>query len=94
MSVVTGEQIRAARALLRWEQKRLAETSGLSLETVKRLEGIVGPVSANTGTVAKLQAALEAAGVAFIPEGAYQGEGGPGVRLRSTPAAEGDKLVG
>ena len=78
MAGITGEQIRAARALLRWEQRRLAESSSLSLETVKRLEGIVGPVSANTGTVTKLQTALESAGVIFIAE---NGEG-PGVRLR------------
>ena len=83
MAVLTGEQIRAARALIRWEQKRLAEASKVSLETVKRLEGIEGPVSANAATVDKLQRALESAGVVFVePNGL-----GPGVRLRERGAA-------
>ncbi len=75
--MLTAEQIRAARALLRWEQRRLAEAAGVSLETIKRLEGLTGPVSANTTTVSAIQAALEKAGVEIIPENG----GGPGVRL-------------
>jgi predicted transcriptional regulator len=76
--IPTGEQLRAARALLRMEQRGLAEASGVSLETIKRLEGIKGPISANAATVEKITKALEAAGVLFIPE---NGEGA-GVRLR------------
>lgn len=83
--IPTGEQLRAARALLRMEQRGLAEASGVSLETVKRLEGIKGPVSANAATVDKLTRALGAAGVVFIPE---NGEGA-GVRLRKVAADEG-----
>lgn len=81
MAVLTGSQIRAARALLRWEQKRLADDARVSLETVKRLEGMQGPVSAMAGTVDAVRAAFEAAGVQFIgPDEASPG-GGPGVRL-------------
>jgi hypothetical protein len=76
--MLTGEQIRAARALLRMEQGTLAEASGLSLPTIKRLEGQVGAISANTSTEAALRAAFTKAGVVFIDE---NGEG-PGVRLR------------
>ena len=38
MTVVTSEVIRAARALLRWDQRNLAEASSISLPTIKRLE--------------------------------------------------------
>jgi transcriptional regulator with XRE-family HTH domain len=76
--MLTGEQIRAARALTRMEQSQLASASGVSLPTIKRLEKMAGPISANTGTEAALRQALGAAGVIFIDE---NGEG-PGVRLR------------
>ena len=81
---LTGEQLRAARALLRWEQKQLAEASGVSLETIKRLEKMAGPIGGLARTSDAIQAALEAAGVAFISAGAYQGEGGPGVRFKES----------
>jgi len=64
------------------EQRGLADASGVSLETIKRLEGIKGPISANAATVEKITKALETAGVLFIPE---NGEG-PGVRLRKERA--------
>lgn len=76
--MLTSEQLRAARMLLRWEQKDLAETSKVSLPTIKRLETRPGPIQANESTLAALQRALEAAGVIFISE---NGEG-PGVRLK------------
>jgi hypothetical protein len=78
---ITSELIRAARALLRWEQRHLAEASSVSLPTVKRLESKPGSLSAHTSTVSALVRALEAAGVEFI-----NGER-PGVRLSSTAAA-------
>lgn len=74
--MLTGEQIRAARALLRWDQKQLAAAAGISVPTVKRLERIVGRVSAYSGTVEAIEQALEAAGIDII-----DGDG-PGVRLR------------
>jgi len=71
------EQLRAARGLLGWSQSELAERAGLSLPTVKRLEGGFGPRVSNEAR-AKLQKALETAGVQFIDENG----GGPGVRLK------------
>jgi transcriptional regulator with XRE-family HTH domain len=62
---LTGEQIRAARALARIEQTRLAQLSGLSLETIKRLERIRGPVDANARTLRAIQDAFETIGVQF-----------------------------
>lgn len=62
---LTGEQIRAARALSRTEQTELARLSGLSLETIKRLERIRGPVDANARTLRAIQDAFETIGVQF-----------------------------
>jgi transcriptional regulator with XRE-family HTH domain len=76
--VLNSELVRAARALLRWEQRDLAVASSVSLPTVKRLESKPGVMSAHMSTVAALRTALEAAGVEFIEENG----GGPGVRLR------------
>lgn len=78
-SPLSSELVRAARALLRWEQKELAEASGVSLPTVKRLEASPGPLSAHGPTVAALQRAFEAAGLEFIPENG----GGAGIRFRN-----------
>ena len=74
--MLTSEQIRAARAMLRIEQRELADKSGLSLETVKRIERTPGPISAYTSTVDKLRRALESAGIEFS-----DGDQ-PGVRLK------------
>ena len=40
---ISVEQLRAARGLLGWSQSDLAARAGLSLPTVKRLEGGFGP---------------------------------------------------
>jgi transcriptional regulator with XRE-family HTH domain len=81
--MLTSEQIRGARAMLRIEQRDLAEQSGVSLETIKRIERIPGAVSAYASTVDAIRRALEAAGVEFIPENG----GGPGARLRKAGPA-------
>ncbi|QDY69814.1 helix-turn-helix domain-containing protein [Qingshengfaniella alkalisoli] len=75
---VSVEQVKAARALLRWSQKDLAERSGVSLPTVKRLEAGTGPIGGRDDTEAALRGALEAAGATFIPENG----GGAGARLK------------
>jgi len=77
--LLRSELIRAARALVRWEQRDLASASSVSLPTIKRLESRPGVMAAHLSTVAALKKALEAAGVEFIDENG----GGPGVRLRS-----------
>ena len=76
--MVTSDQIRAARALVRWSAKDLAERSGVSLNTVQRMEAADGIPGGLTKTLAAIRAALESAGVIFI---ASNGDG-PGVRLR------------
>jgi len=80
--------MRAARALLGVDQRRLAELSGLSVPTIQRMETSAGTVRGNVDSLAKVVAAIEAAGVELIGEGApSQGEG-RGVRLRA-PAGRG-----
>jgi predicted transcriptional regulator len=75
--MITSEQVRAARALLRIEQKDLAEASKVSLPSIKRLESQPGPLAAQARTIEAVRAALEGAGVIFIAENG----GGSGVRL-------------
>lgn len=74
---MTGNQLRAARSLIGWSQAQVAQATGLSVPTIKRAEG-QGAVAASDQAIAAIRAALEAAGVEFLP-----GNGaGPGVRLR------------
>jgi transcriptional regulator with XRE-family HTH domain len=84
--MITAAQLRAARALLGMDQRRLAETSGLSLPTIQRMEASDGQVRGNVDSLVKLIEALERAGIELIGEGATSSGGGRGVRLR-TPAA-------
>jgi NAD(P)H-dependent FMN reductase len=78
---LTAEQIRAARALLDWSQPKLVEASKLSLPTIRRMEGPLGPGRSTPANVAAVRNALEAAGVIFLAAGEVKA-GGPGVRLR------------
>ncbi len=80
---MTSEQVRAARALLRWEQKDLAEASGVSKPTIGRLEMKPGPLDAYESTKAALRSAFESAGVEFIDRGEALAAGGEGVRLKA-----------
>jgi transcriptional regulator with XRE-family HTH domain len=77
----TPEQLRAARGLLNWSRTDLARAAGVSAETVNRAEGLRKD-QASADALAKVRAALEAAGVIFVDE---NGEG-PGVRLRKGKA--------
>jgi predicted transcriptional regulator len=74
--MITSEQVRAARALLRWEQKDLAKASKVSLPSIKRLEGIQGPLAAQERTIDAIIAAFWKANVEFT-----NGDE-PGVKLR------------
>jgi len=76
--VVTTRQVKAARALLAWSQADLAQHSGVSEPTVARLESLDGDLGGREHTAEKIRAAIEAAGVEFIPENG----GGAGVRLK------------
>jgi predicted transcriptional regulator len=83
--MITAAQIRAARALLGMDQRRLAEAAGLSLPTIQRMEGSAGQVRGNVESLVKVVEALERAGIELIGEGASSKSGGRGVRLRTPP---------
>ena len=61
-----------------WSQDDLAEKSGVSTPTIKRLEAADGDLGGRAETGAALISALEKAGVEFIAENG----GGAGVRLK------------
>ena len=82
--MLTAAQMKAARALVGMEQKALAEASGVSLPT-QRMEASNGTVRGVIESLTRVIAALEAAGVEFIYEGATSSGGGRGVRLRRRP---------
>ncbi len=81
---VLVRQIKAARALLAWSQTDLAECSGVSEATIKRLEASRRESGGRADTWGKMVSALESAGIEFIPENG----GGPGVRLRKGHASK------
>ena len=66
--MVTAEQIKAARALLNWGQRELAEAAKLSIPTIKRVEASRGAIRSTYSTVLAIQAALESAGIEFIDD--------------------------
>ena len=75
--MISAAQIRAARALLRWPAKKLAEASGVSVPTIQRMEAAEGVPGGLSRNLEALQNTLEEAGVIFIDENG----GGAGVRL-------------
>ena len=84
--MITGAQMRAARALLGIDQRQLAQRSGLSVPTIQRMESSDGVVRGNVDSLMKLVEALGAAGIELIGEGAMSHSGGRGVRLRDMNA--------
>lgn len=80
-AMLTAAQMKAARALVGMEQKTLAQLSGVSLPTIRRMEASDGAVRGVVGTLIKVMRALESAGVEFINEGRISHDGGRGVRL-------------
>ena len=80
--MISSGQLKAARALLGWDQRRLAEAAGVSLPTVQRMEASDGTVRANVDTLVKIVNALQNAGIELLGEGASSAAGGRGVRLK------------
>lgn len=74
--------MRAARALLGIDQRRLAELAGISLPTVQRMESSGGQVRGVVETLVKVISALEQEGIELIGENAPSQGIGRGVRLR------------
>ena len=80
--MITAAQLRASRALLGIDQRKLAELSALSLPTIQRMEASEGVIRCNVDSLMKLVAALGTAGVELISDNAASAGGGRGVRLK------------
>lgn len=73
---MTSAQVRAARGLINWTVRDLAEKAGVHRNTVTNIE--TGRYGGSPDAIAAIRQALENAGVEFIPENG----GGAGVRLK------------
>ena len=89
--MITGPQIRAARALLGIDQRELARLSGLSTQTIQRMEACQGSVRVVVDSLEKVMSAISAAGVELIVEGAPSTGVGRGVRLIDRTATDSDE---
>ena len=76
--MITSEQIRAARQLLKITATELANKSGVGIATIRRFELMAGVPSGNARSIEAIQKALEQAGVEFIGTPDQK----PGVRLK------------
>jgi transcriptional regulator with XRE-family HTH domain len=65
IGMITGRQIRAARALFNWKQEILAEKALVALTALKRLESERG-LQVHESTKDQVRRALEAAGILFV----------------------------
>jgi transcriptional regulator with XRE-family HTH domain len=74
---MNSQQCRAARGLLQWSQRHLADVSGVGLSTVAEFE--IDKREPRDDNLTAIRRTLEDAGVEFIP--AKNGKG-VGVRLR------------
>jgi transcriptional regulator with XRE-family HTH domain len=80
--MITGAQIRAARAMLRWNPTELARRSKLSTETIRRAENADGEAPITIADEHALRAAFGEEWVEFTDAG------GPGLRLKSSAAPD------
>ncbi len=76
--MITSDQIRAARAMLRWSGKDLAEKTGLGFSTLMRLESLDGVPATHAKTLEVIEKTFKNACIVFIGTP----DDGPGVRLR------------
>ena len=80
--MISTDQVRAARALLRWSAQELADASGVGVATIRRMEVVDGVPSGQIRSLLAIQTALELAGVEFIGSPTEN----PGVRLKTKPS--------
>jgi transcriptional regulator with XRE-family HTH domain len=84
--MISAGQLRASRALLGIDQRKLAEVAGLSLPTIQRMEASDDVIRGNVDSLMKLIAALDGLGIELISEKAASQTGGRGVRLKRPTA--------
>jgi len=66
--MLTGEQIRAARAMLCWSQTDLANKSGVSVASIRRIEPQSGLPNAHAWSLQRIKESFQAAGMAFFAD--------------------------
>ena len=74
---ISIDQIRAARAMLRMSAEALAEESGISIATIKKLETKNSQITPRASTIDRLITVLESQGIEFLGTA----DDSPGVRL-------------
>jgi transcriptional regulator with XRE-family HTH domain len=82
MLFATANQVRAARGLVGWTQQQLATEARVGKNSLSRFEA--GAADSRMSTILAVTAALEKAGVIFIPDTLDEGEG---VRFRKPASA-------
>lgn len=80
--MVSGAQIRSARALLAMSGEELSQLSGVSWATIQRFERTDGIPKSRSGTLERVVAALKAKGIEFIGDPLDA----PGVQLKRDAA--------
>jgi hypothetical protein len=73
--MISGAQVRAARAMLGWTARALAKKAVVPIFTLEWIEGEGKITNADRKALAAIQSELEAAGIEFLSGDA------PGVRL-------------
>lgn len=76
--MISGAQIRAARALLEMSASELAKQAGVGWATVQRFESVEGVPDSRSGTLQRIEETLENAGVIFLGDPMTS----PGVQLQ------------
>lgn len=82
-AILTGEQLRAARAMLRLDQKQFAALAHVTVGVIRRMERSRGPIIAAPELLEAIRIAIDEAGIEFIQPGHFEGVGGPGLRMKA-----------
>jgi transcriptional regulator with XRE-family HTH domain len=79
MALTTGNQLKAARALVGVDQQQVADSAGVNVNTIRNMEARgAQPITSSAVTVHNVQVALEGLGIEFLNHAR------PGVRLSVT----------
>lgn len=68
MFLITSEQIRACRAILRWTIDDLAEQTGISVSTLKRIEKADGYPNCRIENIERIRTTFEKTNVVHLPD--------------------------
>src|SRR5436190_22650147 len=83
MTLTTGNQLKAARALAGVDQQQIADSARVNVNTIRNMEARgAKPITSSAVTIRTVQLALEALGIEFLNHAQ------PGVRLSSDGATE------